>query len=90
MAVSLPSRGSQTGKVFRGGAREREGFEDRTTFRRQMLAAFASSAAWKQIQQSGNTAVRLHLLGKNEVEGRTIRAQNFCGNGFLTISNESA
>ena len=42
-----PLGGSQTGKVFRGGAREREGFEDRTTFRRQMLTVFASSAGWK-------------------------------------------
>ena len=79
-------RGPQTGTAFRGGDKGRIVLQNRKTFRRQTLAVFACFGACKKTLHSGNTEVRLHLLRKNEVGGRTIRAQKFCGNGFLTIS----
>ena len=58
---------------------------DQKMFWQQTLGDFAYSDACKKIQHNGDTEVGLHLLRKNVGDLRTIRAQNFCGNGFLTI-----
>ena len=78
---------SQAGTVLRGGHNGEKRFVGpKDVFLRQTLGDFAYSDACKKIQHNGDTEVGLHLLRKNVRDLRTIRAQNFCGNGFLTIS----